>query len=245
MALNFLCAVPIAVLIFCVSRYPTRVSRFLCMSPLVLLGEISYSIYSVHTWTLRIFIRAPVDVTTAGVVDAVFRIALGIGVTLVLATATYRLIEIPGRTSLRRFFDQSKRFGSRADNFRGQAPGVASRWLARWVPLRPLSGGLLGPCSSDPMVSPRRITRLAQAAARGSPAMVNTKGLQREGRHRLLRRISAPRLDGLRFVAASCVLIAHGFFYLVLEQDNRLISPYNAPLIALSTIGMTAVHCCW
>jgi peptidoglycan/LPS O-acetylase OafA/YrhL len=46
-------------------------------------------------------------------------------------------------------------------------------------------------------------------------------------------------LDGLRFIAASCVLIAHGFFYLVLEQDNRLVSPYNAPLLSLSTIGMT------
>ena len=46
-------------------------------------------------------------------------------------------------------------------------------------------------------------------------------------------------LDGLRFIAASCVLIAHGFFYLVLEQDERLISPYNAPLLGLATIGMT------
>jgi peptidoglycan/LPS O-acetylase OafA/YrhL len=46
-------------------------------------------------------------------------------------------------------------------------------------------------------------------------------------------------LDGLRFIAASCVLIAHGYFYLVLEQDEHLISPYNAPLLGLSTIGMT------
>jgi peptidoglycan/LPS O-acetylase OafA/YrhL len=46
-------------------------------------------------------------------------------------------------------------------------------------------------------------------------------------------------LDGLRFIAAACVLIAHGFFYLVLEQDNNLVSGYNAPLLGLSTIGMT------
>jgi peptidoglycan/LPS O-acetylase OafA/YrhL len=46
-------------------------------------------------------------------------------------------------------------------------------------------------------------------------------------------------LDGLRFIAASCVLVAHGFFYLVLEQDNRLISPYNAPLLGLAAVGMT------
>ncbi len=132
LALNFLCAVPIAVLIFCVSRYPTAMSRFLCMSQLVLLGEISYSIYSVHTWTLRIFIREPTHFTTAAAVDALVRIALGIAVTLVLATATYRLIEVPGRAGLRRFFDRGTAvlFGPRADNFRGGAPGVASCFLA-------------------------------------------------------------------------------------------------------------------
>lgn len=132
LTLNFLCAAPIAVLIFCVSRYPTWISRFLCTNQLVLLGEISYSIYSVHTWTLRIFIRDPVNVTNAGLVDAVFRIALGIGVTLMVATATYRLIEVPGRAGLRRLFHRSRTalFGLRADNFRGRAPGLASCWLA-------------------------------------------------------------------------------------------------------------------
>lgn len=132
LALNFLCAVPIGVLIFCVSRYPTGISRFLCLTPLVLLGEVSYSIYSVHTWTLRIFIRDPVNFTTLGAVDAVVRIALGIGLTLVLATATYRLIEVPGRARLRRFFDRSTMalFGPRANNFRGTAPGIASCFLA-------------------------------------------------------------------------------------------------------------------
>jgi len=46
-------------------------------------------------------------------------------------------------------------------------------------------------------------------------------------------------LDGLRFIAAACVLIAHGFHYLVILQDNTQISSYNAPIIALSTVGMT------
>src|SRR5262249_9052138 len=132
LALNFLCAVPIGVLIFCVSRYPTGISRFLCLSPLVLLGELSYSIYSVHTWTLRIFIREPVSFTKLWAFDAVLRIAMGIGLTLILATATYRLIEVPGRTGLRRFFDRSTMslFGPRANNFRGKAPGIASCFLA-------------------------------------------------------------------------------------------------------------------
>jgi peptidoglycan/LPS O-acetylase OafA/YrhL len=132
LSLNFLCAVPIGVLIFCVSRYPTGISRFLCLTPLVLLGEVSYSIYSVHTWTLRIFIRDPVNFTRLGAVDAVVRIALGIGLTLVLATATYRLIEVPGRAGLRRFFGRSTMalFGPRADNFRGKGPGIASGFVA-------------------------------------------------------------------------------------------------------------------
>lgn len=52
-------------------------------------------------------------------------------------------------------------------------------------------------------------------------------------------RIHLGPLDGLRFIAAACVLLAHGFFYLALEQDDHLISAYNAPLLGLSTIGMT------
>ena len=128
LALNFLCAIPIAVLIFCVSRYDTWVSRFLCLSQLVALGEISYSIYSVHTWTLRIFIRDPVNFSSLGLADAIVRIGLGTAVTLVVATATYRLIEVGGRSWLRRFFDRQtvSLFGLRAANLRVQAPGIAS-----------------------------------------------------------------------------------------------------------------------
>jgi peptidoglycan/LPS O-acetylase OafA/YrhL len=128
LALNFLCAIPIAVLIFCVSRYDTPVSRFLCLSQLVALGEISYSIYSVHTWTLRIFIRDPVNISPTAVADALVRIGLGIAVTLVVATATYRLIEVHGRTWLRRFFDRQtvNFFGLRADNLRARAPEIGS-----------------------------------------------------------------------------------------------------------------------
>jgi peptidoglycan/LPS O-acetylase OafA/YrhL len=129
--MNFLCAVPIGALIFCVSRYPTGTSRFLCLGPLVLLGEVSCSIYSVHTWTLPIFIRDPVNYTTLGAVHAVFRVAMGIGLTLILATATYRVIEVPGRAKLRRFFNRSTMalFGPRENNFRGRASGIASCFL--------------------------------------------------------------------------------------------------------------------
>jgi peptidoglycan/LPS O-acetylase OafA/YrhL len=53
---------------------------------------------------------------------------LGIAVTLVVATATYRLIEVRGRSWLRRFFERQNVgwFGLRADNLRSEAPNVAS-----------------------------------------------------------------------------------------------------------------------
>ena len=46
-------------------------------------------------------------------------------------------------------------------------------------------------------------------------------------------------LDGLRFIAAGTVLFSHGYFYILLFQQNSAITGYNAPLVALANIGMT------
>jgi len=46
-------------------------------------------------------------------------------------------------------------------------------------------------------------------------------------------------LDGLRFIAAGTVLFSHGYFYILLFQQNSSITAYNAPFVALSNIGMT------
>lgn len=46
-------------------------------------------------------------------------------------------------------------------------------------------------------------------------------------------------LDGLRFIAAGSVLASHGYFFIVLFENNALISARNAPIVGLSTIGMT------
>jgi len=46
-------------------------------------------------------------------------------------------------------------------------------------------------------------------------------------------------LDGLRFIAAGTVLVSHGYFYLLLFQDNSNITAYNSPLVAVANIGMT------
>jgi peptidoglycan/LPS O-acetylase OafA/YrhL len=46
-------------------------------------------------------------------------------------------------------------------------------------------------------------------------------------------------LDGLRFIAAGTVLFSHGYFYILLFQDNSSITAYNALFVALANIGMT------
>ena len=46
-------------------------------------------------------------------------------------------------------------------------------------------------------------------------------------------------LDGLRFVAAGTVLFAHGYFYILLLQQNSAITAYNAPFVGLANVGMT------
>lgn len=101
--LNFGCAVPLAVLIFCVSRYRSSMVAVVLSTPvMVLLGDLSYSIYTVHTWTLRIFERPQMDYQFGLGLEAAFRITLGIALTIILSTATYRLIEVPARAWLRK-----------------------------------------------------------------------------------------------------------------------------------------------
>jgi hypothetical protein len=101
--LNFGCAVPIAVLVFCVSRYRTSAAAAALSAPLmVMLGDLSYSIYTVHTWTLRIFERPTMTYSIGVGLEAAFRIALGLLFTVILSTATYSLIEVPARARVRK-----------------------------------------------------------------------------------------------------------------------------------------------
>ncbi|MBV9062471.1 MAG: acyltransferase family protein [Alphaproteobacteria bacterium] len=100
-ALNFLCAPAIAVIMFCVCRYDTAFARFMSLPWLVALGEMSYSIYLVHTWTLRLFEQPPQPLTAFWAFDGAFRVACGIALTLLVSYGTYRLIELPGRVWVR------------------------------------------------------------------------------------------------------------------------------------------------
>jgi peptidoglycan/LPS O-acetylase OafA/YrhL len=101
-ALNFLCAPSMAILLFCVARYDSLFSRAISTPLLVSLGETSYSIYLVHSWTLRIFERTPPNLTPFWAADTIWRVVCGIGLTLIVSYGTYRLIELPGRIWLRR-----------------------------------------------------------------------------------------------------------------------------------------------
>jgi hypothetical protein len=102
LALNFLCAPAIAVVMFYVGRYNTSFTRFLSSPMLVALGDTSYSIYLVHTWTLRLFNHPAPAWSWIWGLDAVFRILVAIALTLVVSYATYHLVEVPGRVWLRR-----------------------------------------------------------------------------------------------------------------------------------------------
>jgi peptidoglycan/LPS O-acetylase OafA/YrhL len=117
--LNYGCAVPIALLIFCVSRYRSSAVATILSAPLmVLLGDLSYSIYTVHIWTLRIFVRPETASSNTLEAEAVLRIVLAIALTVILSTATYRLIEVPARAWLRRSVARRlvRSFGPRESN---------------------------------------------------------------------------------------------------------------------------------
>jgi peptidoglycan/LPS O-acetylase OafA/YrhL len=116
---NFGCAVGLAVLIFCVSRYRSSTVASMLSTPLMVrLGDLSFSIYCVHTWTLRVFERPTMEFRYGVELEAAFRIVLAIALTLILSNATFRLIEVPARAWLRRLVARRllRRFGPREAN---------------------------------------------------------------------------------------------------------------------------------
>lgn len=99
--MNFGVAVPLAVVIFYTARYDGLAASFLALPTIVWLGEISYSIYVVHTWTIRPLIRPAISMNEIYAVDAILRVTIGILFTIFVAAGTYRLIEQPSRRYLR------------------------------------------------------------------------------------------------------------------------------------------------
>jgi peptidoglycan/LPS O-acetylase OafA/YrhL len=108
--MNFGLAPSIAVLIFCVARYDTGVSRLLSCRPLVILGNASYSIYLLHILLLSLAygygVRVSAEAGSNGAVAfvATVRLALIVGLILVFSLGTYTFIEVPARRYLRAWF---------------------------------------------------------------------------------------------------------------------------------------------
>jgi len=117
--LNYGPAIPIAALIFCVARYKSSAVAMILSAPImILLGELSFSIYVIHTWTLRIFERPTMTFSWMLGFEAIYRIVLAVALTITLSYATYHLIEVPARARLRKAVSNAllRNFGTREAN---------------------------------------------------------------------------------------------------------------------------------
>jgi peptidoglycan/LPS O-acetylase OafA/YrhL len=126
---NFGCSIGLAVLIFCVSRYRSSTVALMLSTPLMVqLGDLSFSIYAVHTYTLRIFERPSMDFRYGVELEAAFRIVLGVALTLILSTATFRLIEVPARAWVRKIVARRllRSFGPREANMLAEGEAFSS-----------------------------------------------------------------------------------------------------------------------
>ena len=139
LSLNFLCAPMIAFILLYVARYDSAFTRFLSLPTLLILGDTSYSIYLIHTWTLRIFLQPAPTLTWLWAADAVFRIFGAILFTLLVSHATYRLIEAPSRAWLRRKLDRL----------------IATQFNDKTPPLRPQLTDRPAAAQSEPVASRR------------------------------------------------------------------------------------------
>lgn len=89
---------PFLIFIFAFER--GWLSRLLGSRPMVLLGEISFSVYLVHLTVFYFYLR---HFQLEAGKPAYFGLAICIGVTLALAFAIWAIIEVPCRSAARRW----------------------------------------------------------------------------------------------------------------------------------------------
>ncbi|MGN6653197.1 acyltransferase family protein [Trinickia sp.] len=98
----YIVAVPPA--IYFLSRERGVAAKILSYSPLLFLGEISYSLYFVHTLVFPLFRIAPTTDLANHLPMAVGRCAAFLAMTLIVSTLVHRILERPSRAALLRAF---------------------------------------------------------------------------------------------------------------------------------------------
>jgi hypothetical protein len=103
-AMHFFYIVTVPPAIYFVSRERAIFARVLSIAPLLLLGEISYSLYFVHTLVFPLFRVSPETDIVRHLPVVTGRSAAFIALTLALSTIVYRSLEKPARAVLLRAF---------------------------------------------------------------------------------------------------------------------------------------------
>ncbi len=92
-----------AIIIFCASRYESGLSRLLGSTPMLKLGDASYSIYLIHLFTLQLFsLIVAFPPSRANYVVWLLTMLGAIFFTIILSLGLYQVFEAPARTFLRR-----------------------------------------------------------------------------------------------------------------------------------------------
>jgi peptidoglycan/LPS O-acetylase OafA/YrhL len=95
---NVLCAPAVGLLLFCVARYETGVSRLLGGTLIVAFGDASYSIYLIHATVLRMFVSPPTGVGWLGLAESVMRLIFYVGTVIFISYCLYLFFEAPARS---------------------------------------------------------------------------------------------------------------------------------------------------
>lgn len=94
---NFIYAPALAVIVLSVCRYDSLTTRFLSSKPLIVMGEISYSVY------LLSFVIMTAIPNNFPFFNHELRFIAIIGMTTIIAYGSQKLIEVPARKMMRRF----------------------------------------------------------------------------------------------------------------------------------------------
>ncbi|WP_206951661.1 acyltransferase family protein [Trinickia acidisoli] len=123
----YIMAVPPA--IYFLSRERGVAAKILSRAPLLFLGEISYSLYFVHTLVFPLFRVPPTTDLALHLPMVIGRCAAFLAITLVVSTVVYRTLEKPSRAAIMRMLGMSVRAQTQAQSVQDteQVASLASR----------------------------------------------------------------------------------------------------------------------